>query len=82
VSFRVSGSRDGAVSGGLECSPESSDTPTSGEQPDHFAKPGEVIVSRTVVDLVVRSGIQFSDRGEHDCTVGLITQPGAALRSN
>jgi class 3 adenylate cyclase len=25
-----------------------------------------VLVSRTVVDLVVGSGIQFSDRGEHD----------------
>ena len=31
-----------------------------------MAQPGEVLVSRTVVDLVVRSGIQFSDRGEHD----------------
>ncbi|GAC1308622.1 MAG: adenylate/guanylate cyclase domain-containing protein [Acidimicrobiales bacterium] len=31
-----------------------------------FAQPGEVLVSRTVVDLVVGSGITFSDRGDHD----------------
>lgn len=31
-----------------------------------LAAPGEVLVSRTVVDLVVGSGIVFSDRGEHD----------------
>jgi class 3 adenylate cyclase len=30
-----------------------------------FAKPGEVLVSRTVVDLVVGSGISFADRGQH-----------------
>jgi class 3 adenylate cyclase len=29
------------------------------------ASPGEVLVSSTVKDLVVGSGIQFSDRGEH-----------------
>src|SRR4051794_40428692 len=29
------------------------------------AKPGEVLVSRTVVDLVVGSGLQFTDRGNH-----------------
>jgi pimeloyl-ACP methyl ester carboxylesterase len=29
------------------------------------AGPGEVVVSRTVKDLVVGSGLQFSDRGEH-----------------
>ena len=28
--------------------------------------PGEVLVSRTVVDLVTGSGIEFDDRGEHD----------------
>ena len=30
-----------------------------------LAEPGEVLVSRTVVDLVIGSGIQFADRGEH-----------------
>jgi class 3 adenylate cyclase len=30
-----------------------------------LAGPGEVLVSRTVKDLVVGSGIDFSDRGEH-----------------
>ena len=30
------------------------------------ASAGEVLVSRTVVDLVVGSGIQLSDRGEHE----------------
>jgi len=29
------------------------------------AAPGEVVVSRTVKDLVVGSGIEFSDRGTH-----------------
>ena len=29
------------------------------------AQPGEVLVSRTLTDLVVGSGIQFTDRGEH-----------------
>jgi class 3 adenylate cyclase len=31
-----------------------------------LAGPGEVLVSRTVVDLVAGSGIEFSDRGEHE----------------
>jgi class 3 adenylate cyclase len=31
-----------------------------------LADPGEVLVSRTVTDLVAGSGIQFKDRGEHD----------------
>jgi class 3 adenylate cyclase len=31
-----------------------------------FAKPGEVVVSRTVTDLVAGSGIEFDDRGEHE----------------
>lgn len=31
-----------------------------------LAGPGEVLVSRTVVDLVAGSGIRFTDRGEHD----------------
>jgi class 3 adenylate cyclase len=30
------------------------------------AQPGEVLVSRTVVDLVAGSGIAFDDRGEHE----------------
>jgi class 3 adenylate cyclase/pimeloyl-ACP methyl ester carboxylesterase len=30
------------------------------------AAPGEVLVSRTVVDLVAGSGINFEDRGEHE----------------
>jgi class 3 adenylate cyclase len=31
-----------------------------------LAGPGEVLVSRTVTDLVVGSGIEFDDRGDHD----------------
>jgi class 3 adenylate cyclase len=31
-----------------------------------LASPGEVLVSRTVVDLVAGSGIEFDDRGEHE----------------
>jgi class 3 adenylate cyclase/pimeloyl-ACP methyl ester carboxylesterase len=31
-----------------------------------FAGAGEVLVSRTVVDLVAGSGISFTDRGDHD----------------
>jgi class 3 adenylate cyclase len=30
-----------------------------------LADPGEVLVSRTVVDLVAGSGIEFTDRGDH-----------------
>jgi class 3 adenylate cyclase len=30
------------------------------------AKPGEVIVSRTVTDLVAGSGLEFTDHGEHE----------------
>jgi class 3 adenylate cyclase len=30
------------------------------------AQPGEVLVSRTVVDLVAGSGLEFEDRGEHE----------------
>ena len=30
-----------------------------------LAEAGEILVSKTVVDLVVGSGLQFSDRGEH-----------------
>lgn len=31
-----------------------------------LAGPGEVLVSRTVIDLIVGSGIEFADRGEHE----------------
>jgi hypothetical protein len=31
-----------------------------------LAEPSEVLVSRTVCDLVAGSGIEFRDRGEHD----------------
>jgi class 3 adenylate cyclase len=31
-----------------------------------LAAPGEILVSRTVVDLVAGSGIAFDDRGEHE----------------
>jgi len=37
-----------------------------GQRVSSVAKSGEVLVSRTVVDLVIGPGIQFSDRGEHD----------------
>jgi class 3 adenylate cyclase len=30
-----------------------------------LAEPGEVLVSSTVKDLVVGSGIEFADRGDH-----------------
>jgi class 3 adenylate cyclase len=30
-----------------------------------LARPGQVLVSRTLVDLVIGSGIKFSDRGAH-----------------
>jgi class 3 adenylate cyclase len=30
-----------------------------------LADPGEVLVSRTVVDLVAGSGIEFTDRGDY-----------------
>jgi class 3 adenylate cyclase len=31
-----------------------------------FAHPPEVVVSRTVTDLVAGSGVEFEDRGEHE----------------
>lgn len=37
-----------------------------GHRVSALADSGEVLVSRTVVDLVAGSGIKFSDRGEHD----------------
>lgn len=37
-----------------------------GQRVSAVAGPGEVLVSRTVVDLVAGSGIEFEDRGEHE----------------
>jgi len=37
-----------------------------GERVCASAEPGEVLASRTVVDLVAGSGIRFEDRGEHE----------------
>jgi class 3 adenylate cyclase len=37
-----------------------------GQRVSSLAQPDEILVSRTVVDLVVGSGIQFTDHGEHD----------------
>ena len=31
-----------------------------------LAQPDEILVSRTVTDLVAGSGLDFDDRGEHD----------------
>jgi class 3 adenylate cyclase len=37
-----------------------------GSRVQSLASPGEVLVSRTVVDLVAGSGLVFEDRGEHE----------------
>lgn len=37
-----------------------------GQRISGVATPGEVLVSRTVTDLVAGSGIEFEDRGEHE----------------
>jgi class 3 adenylate cyclase len=37
-----------------------------GQRVSALAGPGEVLVSRTVVDLVAGSGLEFEDRGEHE----------------
>jgi class 3 adenylate cyclase len=37
-----------------------------GQRVSALAGPGEVLVSRTVADLVTGSGLEFDDRGEHD----------------
>jgi class 3 adenylate cyclase len=37
-----------------------------GQRVSALARPDEVLVSRTVVDLVAGSGLEFSDRGEHE----------------
>jgi class 3 adenylate cyclase len=44
-----------------------------------LAGPGDVLVSRTVVDLVGGSGFQFSERGQHALTGGEL-QPLFAVR--
>ena len=36
-----------------------------GARIESLAEPGEILVSRTVRDLVAGSGIEFSTRGEH-----------------
>ena len=45
-----------------------------------LAQPGDVLVSRTVVDLVGETAFQFSDRGPHDLTSGEAPQPLFAAR--
>lgn len=37
-----------------------------GQRVSALARPGEVLVSRTVTDLVVGSGLRFEERGEHE----------------
>lgn len=37
-----------------------------GQRISALAAPGEILVSRTVVDLVTGSGLRFADRGEHE----------------
>jgi class 3 adenylate cyclase len=39
---------------------------SSGARSRAEAEPSEVLVSQTVRDLVVRSGLLFEDRGEHE----------------
>ena len=55
-----------------------------------LANPGEVLVSGTVKDLVVGSGIKFSERGEHElkgvpgswnCSLSRLDRPGGMCRS-
>ena len=45
-----------------------------------LAGPGDVLVSRTVVDLVAGSGFQFSDRGSHALAAGEEVWPLFAVR--
>lgn len=37
-----------------------------GQRVSALARPGEVLVSRTVTDLVARSGLTFEERGEQE----------------
>jgi class 3 adenylate cyclase len=32
----------------------------------HLAAPGEILVSRTVTDLIAASHVAFADRGQHE----------------
>jgi class 3 adenylate cyclase len=43
-----------------------------------FAEPGEVLVSRTVTDLVAGSGLEFSDHGEHESKASRASGSSAA----
>jgi class 3 adenylate cyclase len=45
-----------------------------------LARPGDVLVSRTVVDLLGGSGFQFSEGGSHGLTAGDEAQPLFAVR--
>jgi class 3 adenylate cyclase len=45
-----------------------------------IARPGDVLVSRTVVDLVGGSGFEFSESGRHELTAGEQAQPLFAVR--
>jgi pimeloyl-ACP methyl ester carboxylesterase/DNA-binding winged helix-turn-helix (wHTH) protein/class 3 adenylate cyclase len=45
-----------------------------------LARPGDVLVSRTVVDLVGASAFQFSDRGRHGLVAGELALPLFAVR--
>jgi class 3 adenylate cyclase len=45
-----------------------------------LARPGDVLVSRTVVDLVGGSGFQFSERGKRALAAGEEAQPLFAVR--
>ena len=45
-----------------------------------LARPGEVLVSRIVVDLVGPSGFEFSGRGGHEMGGGEDAQPLFAVR--
>ena len=40
--------------------------PSTGRKSSAKAAPGEVLVSRTVKDLVAGSGIEFEERGTHE----------------
>ena len=45
-----------------------------------LARPGEVLVSRTVVDLAGGSGFEFSERGRHALIAGAKAQPVFSVR--
>jgi class 3 adenylate cyclase len=41
------------------------------------AEPGEILISRTVVDLVVGSGLESTDRGDHNLKA--CEEPGSSI---